>query len=201
MRIALIPCLLLAFSALLTPRVSAQSAEEKAAFSKIVASAHSMQTMVADFTETRHLEMLSDDVVSSGKLWYKSPSYMRWEYNGRNYGVYSPKGAYMIRDGHRDGALSRGFSQTGKMVTSLMSSLSENLKDYKISYSKEGKELSITAIPTSQRMKAMIESIVMKFDIATSAISSFRINSPSGYTVITFKSVKTNVEVDGQLFN
>ena len=179
----------------------AQTAEEKAAFDKIVSFTRSIKTMTSDFTETKHLKMLSDDVVTSGKLWYKSPSYMRWEYDSKNYGVYNPKGAYMVKDGQRNGALSRGFSQTGKMVTSLMSNLSQDIKDYDVSYAKTGNDLTVTAVPASPRMKGMVDSVVMVFDIHSCLIKSFEIRSSSGFTHIDFKSLKTGSDIDLQLFN
>jgi outer membrane lipoprotein carrier protein len=190
-----------AFLALLPVWLSAQTPQEKEAFSRIVSSTTGMKTMTADFAETKHLKMLSDDVVQSGKLWYKAPSCMRWEYGRDFYGVLSPKSAYMVKAGKRDGALTRGFSQTGKMVTGLISNLSDNLKDYKVSYAKEGGDLKITAVPTSPRMKGMVDCVVMMFDISTCLIKSFEIQNNAGYTLITFSNVKRNAEIDSQLFN
>ncbi|MBR5074367.1 MAG: outer membrane lipoprotein carrier protein LolA [Bacteroidales bacterium] len=180
---------------------SAQTQQEKEAFARIVSSTTGMKTMTADFTETKHLQMLEEDAVQSGKLWYKAPSCMRWEYGRDFYGVLSQKGAYMVRGGKRDGALTRGFTQTGKMVTGLISNLSENLKDYKVSYIKDGKDLKVTAVPTSPRMKGMVDSVIMKFDITTCLIKSFEIRNNAGYTLITFSNVKKDVEIDSQLFN
>ena len=179
----------------------AQTPAEKAAFERVVSSARSMKTMTADFTETKQLKMLSDAVVTTGKLWYKAPSYMRWEYDSRNYGVYNPKGGYMVKNGQRDGAMSRGFAQTGRMVTQLMGNLSEDIKDYSISYKTAGKNLEVTAIPVSPRMKGFVESIVMKFDIATCQIRSFEMHSQSGVTTIVFSGMKTDSDIDSQLFN
>ncbi|MBO7562219.1 MAG: outer membrane lipoprotein carrier protein LolA [Bacteroidales bacterium] len=179
----------------------AQTAQEKAAFDKIVTATRSIKSMTSDFTETKHLKMLSEDVVTAGKLWYKSPSWMRWEYDSRNYGVLNPKGAYMVKDGQRNGALSRGFGQTGKMVTSLMSGLSQDLKDYSVSYSKSGNSLTVTAVPVSPRMKGVVDSVVMIFDIPSSTIKSFEIRSSSGFTHIDFNNLKKDAEVDMQLFN
>ena len=175
----------------------AQTPQEKEAFARIVSSTTGMKTMTADFVETKHLQMLEEDAVQSGRLWYKAPSSMRWEYGKDFYGVLSQRGAYMVRGGKRDGALTRGFSQTGKMVTGLISNLSDNLKEYKVTYVKEGKDLKVTAVPTSPRMKGM----VVKFDTATCLIKSFEIRNSAGYTLITFSNVKKDVEIDSQLFN
>ena len=179
----------------------AQTPQEKEAFARIVSSTTGMKTMTADFVETKHLQMLEEDAVQSGRLWYKAPSSMRWEYGKDFYGVLSQRGAYMVRGGKRDGALTRGFSQTGKMVTGLISNLSDNLKEYKVTYVKEGKDLKVTAVPTSSRMKGMVDSVVMKFDTATCLIKSFEIRNSAGYTLITFSNVKKDVEIDSQLFN
>lgn len=179
----------------------AQTPQEKEAFARIVSSTTGMKTMTADFVETKHLQMLEEDAVQSGRLWYKAPSSMRWEYGKDFYGVLSQRGAYMVRGGKRDGALTRGFSQTGKMVTGLISNLSDNLKEYKVTYVKEGKDLKVTAVPTSPRMKGMVDSVVMKFDTATCLIKSFKIRNSAGYTLITFSNVKKDVEIDSQLFN
>ena len=182
--------------AVLTPVVSsAQTNAEKAVFQKVVSSASGMKSMVADFKETKHLKMLSDDVVTTGRLWYKAPSFMRWEYDTRNYGV------YMVKNGVRDGALSRGFSQMGKMVTGLLTTLSDNPKDFDVSYKIEGKELVVTAVPKASRLKGTVGSVVMKFDSSTSLVKSFEIRTDAGYTLITFSSVKTDIETDPQLFN
>jgi len=179
----------------------AQTAGEKAAFQKVVASTRGMKSMTADFTETKNLKMLTEAVTSSGKLWYKSPSYMRWEYDSRNYGVFNPKGGYMVRNGQRDGAQSRGFSNMGRMVTGLLNSISEDIKDYKVSYKIVGKKLEVTAEPVSARMKTAVKTIVMNFDVSTSLISSFEIINDAGTTLIVFTSVRTDIQPDSQLFN
>ncbi len=179
----------------------AQSAQEKVVFEKIVASAANMQTMSADFTEKKQLKMLSEEVVNTGKIWYKSPAYMRWEYDNKNYGVYSPRGGYMVRNGQREGALSRGFSNMGRIITGLISKFSGEVKDFALSYKVEGKELIINVQPTSAKMKGAVERIIMKFDTSSTLIRSFEIVNTAGCTLITFSSVSINADVDQQLFN
>ena len=178
-----------------------QSPDEKAAFSKVVSSARQMKNMTASFRETKRLKMLSDAVEKTGRLWYQSPSSLRWEYDSRNYGVYNQKGGYMVRDGHRDGASSRGFSAMGKMVTSMMSSLSEDMKEFSVSYDMESGKLKVTATSASARMKAMVDRVIMVFDVSTCHIRSFEMVNNAGSTLITFSSVTTDTEIDRQLFN
>ena len=89
----------------------------------------------------------------------------------------------------------------GKMVTGLLTTLSDNPKDFDVSYKIEGKELVVTAVPKASRLKGTVGSVVMKFDSSTSLVKSFEIRTEAGYTLITFSSVKTDVETDPQLFN
>ena len=48
--------------------------QEMSAFSQ------NIETLSSDFTQTKHLEMMEDAAISKGKLFYKAPDVLKWEY-------------------------------------------------------------------------------------------------------------------------
>ena len=56
---------------------STEAAKLKA---KVKAHAASVKTLLSDFAQYKHLDFLSNDIVTTGKLEFKSPNTVKWEY-------------------------------------------------------------------------------------------------------------------------
>ena len=46
----------------------------------INSAASAMKSMTCSFTQTKYLSLLSDKMVSEGKMYYRQPNRLRWEY-------------------------------------------------------------------------------------------------------------------------
>ena len=49
-------------------------------WASIRAAADGVSSLQADFVQTKHLKLLKRPIVSRGKLYYRRPSQVRWEY-------------------------------------------------------------------------------------------------------------------------
>src|SRR5690606_40561039 len=66
------------------------STEIKKLKENINSATSNLTSLQSDFTQTKHLDFMENDVKSSGKLYFKSKSKIRWEYT-------SPFHYYVIR--------------------------------------------------------------------------------------------------------
>lgn len=126
-------------------------------------------SLEAEFTQRRHSPLLSEDLVSKGKLTLAAPDYLRWE-------IVSPK-PRVSEFNASDAASARRFRLPSD-------------KDFRVS-TLEGEELSIILDPVRGDLKRLFSRIVVKVDPQTYHIHSVLLSGLDGdSTFIEFYSVK-----------
>lgn len=175
---------------------------DKPMYDKVMSVAKSVRTLECSFTETKTIAVLSSSLVSRGKLYYKRPDYLRWEYTSPSsyYGICNPQVGYLIRDGKKDMGGSRAFVQIGKNITKIMSGEPVDRKQFTLNYRKEKGDFIVVLMPKTQRLKAAIDYIMMHFDMNTGYIKSYETHHRNDSDKIVFSNRKTNEQIDDSMF-
>lgn len=166
-----------------------------------------LKSLESSFTQTKHLDFMENDVKSSGKLYYKSTSKIRWEYT-------SPFSYYVIFNNEKMFVNDNGKKkETAINNNKLLKDLSKIMlgtvngsgvldeKKFKITYSKSGEDYIAKMIPTDNTYKKYIKQIDLNFDGKTYLLKKIKTTEPSlDYTLIEFSNQKKNASVSDEKF-
>jgi outer membrane lipoprotein-sorting protein len=88
---------------------------------KVKEQANSTKTISSDFTQYKHLDFLSNDIITTGKLAFKTPNLVKWEYvEPFKYSVlFKDETLYINDEGNKsnfDVGSSKMFKQLNKLI-------------------------------------------------------------------------------------
>lgn len=184
---------------------SSEIAQLKANINSATSNLNSLQS---DFVQTKHLDFMENDVKSSGKLYYKSKSKIRWEYA-------SPFSYYVIFNNNKMFVNDNGKTKQSDLSSSkLLKDLSQIMlgtvngsavldeTKFKITYAKSGNDFVAKMIPTDKTYKKYIRQIDLTFDGKTYLLKKIKTTEPSlDYTLIEFNNQKKNASVADEKFS
>lgn len=168
--------------------------------------AEGIRTLEADFTQKKHLKILKAPLISKGRLYYKAPDLMRWEY-------FSPLRSVMLKDGQTvnayqflEGAWKADFSQAVEVRRMIFAEINNWLKGrfneataFTPSYS-SGPPVRITLTP-SDEFKRFLNRIELTFSERPGIIRSMEmIESDEAKTRIEFTNVEINSGIPAGVF-
>jgi outer membrane lipoprotein-sorting protein len=187
--------------------------EQKMAESEIVAFKQSVavvskkiKTLSTDFVQYKHLDFLSKDIETSGKMIFKEPSLLLWQYKKPySYTIVFKNGKILINDEGKKSAVDIGNSKLfGKINKLIVGSVSGDLfddKEFSISYFKS-KDQNITKfIPKDATLKKYIKQIELTFDKTDATVVQVKLlESSADFTRIVLKNKIINAKVDEASF-
>lgn len=159
-----------------------------------------IQSLRADFVQTKHLSFMDNPITSSGKFEYNTPSKIRWEYLKPNQQIlrFDQNKLTIERGGQKqdiDLGLNRMYQQMSELMTSTMqgSKLFDTQKS-KIDYFKTGNTYLVVMKPKDKRAARYIQQIEMSFDLASLLVQQIKIvEATEDYTLLHFHNqVKNN---------
>lgn len=180
---------------------------EQARFMKEVAGkANSLKSLSSDFTQIKYIQLMEDKAVSKGKLFYKAPNILKWEYaSPYNYKILFRENQLHIND---DGDKSVTSLRANKLMEKLIGLISGSVNgklvadhdNFDVSFTRDGKSVSALIIPKDPSIKQMFHEIIMVFD-HENILNSVRLMEEGGdYTHIDFKNIKINIPLDEAVF-
>lgn len=184
------------------------SAEIKTLKSNINSATANLNSLQSDFVQTKHLDFMENDVKSSGKLYYKSQSKIRWEYTSPfSYYVIFNRDKMFVNDNGKKKQSDLSSNKQLKDVSKIMlgtvqgSAVLDETK-FKITYSKSGSDYLAKMIPTDKTYKKYIQQIDLTFDGKTYLLKKIKTIEPSlDYTLIEFKNQKKNTSLSDEKFS
>jgi outer membrane lipoprotein-sorting protein len=168
--------------------------------------AESIRTLKADFTQKRHLKILEAPLISKGKLYYKAPDFLRWEYS-------SPLRSVMLKRGESinvyqflEGEWQADSSQAVEVRRIIFAEINRWLKGrfneasaFTPSYN-SGPPVRITLTP-SEEFKRFLKRIELIFSDRPGIIRSMEmIESQEARTRIEFTNLEINVHLPAGVF-
>ncbi|MEH6535271.1 MAG: outer membrane lipoprotein carrier protein LolA [Psychroserpens sp.] len=174
---------------------------------KVLTLDNNTQTIVSDFTQYKHLSFLNNDIETIGKLVFKIPNVIKWEYTSPyKYSVIFKDEKILIND---EGDKSNIGIGSNKMFKSLNNIITNSLKgnmfndeEFVISYFKVNGNYLVKFIPKEKNLLKLIARLELLFNIKTSDVTEVKMIEPSDdYTKIVFKNKIRNTTVDNAIFN
>lgn len=165
-----------------------------------------IKTLSTDFVQYKHLDFLSKDIETSGKMVFKEPALLSWQYKKPyNYSIVFKNGKILINDEGKKSAVDIGnskiFARINKLIIGSVSGNMFDDKEFTISYFKlKGQNLA-KFIPKDATLKKYIKQIELTFDKEEATVVQVKLlESSEDYTRIVLKNKVINAKIDDSVF-
>ncbi|WP_103069774.1 LolA family protein [Aquimarina sediminis] len=182
--------------------------QEALAFKQaVVKTANTTKTIVSDFVQYKHLNFLNNDIKTVGKLAFKSPNLIKWEYTEPyKYTAIFNENKLFVNDGGDKSNIDVGSSKMFKNFNNLIiNSVKGNMfndEEFVINYYRVDDFYMVRFIPKKENMLSFIASFELTFDKKTADVVKVKMIEPSDdYTLIVFKNKKRNTTVLNEVFH
>ena len=166
-----------------------------------------IKSLTTDFVQYKHLDFLSKDIETSGKMAFKEPNMLQWQYKKPyNYTVVFKNGKIFINDEGKKSAMdvssSKIFGKINKLIVGSVSGDMFDDKEFVISYFKNKTNNITKFIPKDAALKKYIKQIELTFDKDDATVIQVKLlESSEDYTRIVLKNKIINAKIDNSIFN
>ena len=207
MRNLLFLVVLIAHTSLLLAQESKMNNTEIAEFkAKINETSKATTTIQSNFTQYKHLDFLSNDITTQGKMAFKVPNMVKWEYTEPfKYSIIFKDDKLIINDSGTKSNMDLGNSALFKKLNQLIvNSVKGNLfqdSDFTMSYFKSSNYYKVIFIPKDEKIKSYIASFILFFDKEQADVMEVKMVEPTNdYTRIVFTDRLINKPLDNEVF-
>jgi len=183
------------------------SGAEATAFKNAVnATAKSTKTLTTDFVQYKHMDFLSKDIETLGKMSFKAPSMLLWQYTKPyQYSVVFKNNKISINDAGKKSAMDMGnskmFNKLNKLIVGSVNGDMFDESEFTITFFKTTEFTITRLIPKDAALKKYIKEMELYFD-KKNMVSQVKMTEPSNdYTTIVFKNKVVNAPVPDSVFN
>ncbi len=194
-------------SAFLQAQEVKMNATEISNFKEMVSDISKKTTSIkTDFVQYKHLDFLENDIETSGKMVFKSPANVKWEYTKPyKYSVIFKETELLINDGGTKSNVDIGSSKLFKKLNELIvNSVKGNMfddADFQVSYLKTPKFYKVIFTPKDKKIAEYIASFVLHFNLNDAQVMEVKMIEPSqDFTRIVFSNRVLNIKVDDSVF-
>jgi len=169
--------------------------------------AKSTKTLTADFVQYKHMDFLSKDIETSGKMNFKNPGMLMWQYTKPyQYSVVFKNNKIFINDAGKKSSMDVGnskmFAKLNKLIVGSVSGDMFDESEFAISYFKSAQYNITKLVPKDAALKKYISRMELYFDKKSNMVTEVQMIEPSGdYTKIIFKNKVTNAQVPDSVFS
>lgn len=181
---------------------------QKDAIGEICKASERISTVHADFIQTKRMKMLSDAMVSKGKMWCTQPNFLRWEYQSPQTSLFIlNNGKVLLSKGKHDRVVSINRSKMFRQMTRLMmpDGLGKCLtdeKDFRVTVESENTQHILTLFPQSKELKQLFTRLVLYYNRKQSVVTKVEMYEKRGdSSVIELTNIKTNQNIDESVYS
>lgn len=168
--------------------------------------AENLQTLMADFVQSKHMQMMDEAAESRGRVYFRAPDVLKWVYyNPYDYQILFKDNRLFINDeGHKsvtDTNSNKLFGKLAKLISgSVNGKLLEDCDNFKISYYRLNGAVMARMVPKDENIARMFDEIVLIFN-GQNLVKIVKLKEESGdYTRIEFSNIRVNQEIAPQIF-
>lgn len=174
---------------------------------KINEAASAMMTMQCDFVQTKQLKMLSDNIVSKGKIYYQKSDKLRCEYTSPTSYIFVMNGdKVLLRSKNRNRVIDvkknkrfRGIARI--MMSSVAGNSLSDEKNFQTTIATTPKEWIATMQPLKKDMKQMFQKIILHFNRQKAIVCAIELIEKNGdKTHIELKNIRANETISENQF-
>lgn len=164
------------------------------------------KTIHSDFIQYKHLDFLENDIITKGKLTFKIPNSVKWEYTEPfKYAVIFKNESLFINDEGNKSEIDIGSSKMLKQLNTLIiKSVKGDMFDeteFDITYLKNEKEYLIQFKPKDVKLSQYIVAFHISFN-EEGHVEQVKMIEPTGdFTKIVFSNKTLNNPVSDAVFN
>lgn len=174
---------------------------------QVMLSSSNTTSIVSDFVQYKHLDFLENDIKTSGKLAYKAPGLVKWEYtHPYQYSVIFKKDELLINDGGTKSNVDIGNSKLFKKLNELIvKSVKGNMfddEDFIVSYFKTSRTNKAVFTPRDKKLAGYIAIFELHFNKEDGTVMEVKMVEPSSdFTQIIFSNRELNGTLSDAIFN
>lgn len=162
-----------------------------------------IKSIKTDFIQYKHLDFLSKDIETSGKMTFKSPNLLNWQYTKPyEYSIVFKNNKVYINDqGKKSTVDGKMFEKINKLIVGSVSGNMFDDKEFTISYFKTKEFIITKLVPKTATIKKYIKEVELYFPVNESTVAQVKLIEPSNdFTRIVFKNKIINAKVDDSAF-
>ena len=173
---------------------------------QIKSQSQKINSIEADFVQTKNISFIDEQLISNGKFWFSRPDKMRWEYqkpffysiviNGDQITVIDDK-----KESRFDAASNAMFGQIKQVIMNMVNGRMFDDSDYHATLKEETNFYVVNFETVNEAMKEYITSIDLYFTKTDYLMEKIRMNEASGdNTMIEFSNQKINQPLPDDVF-
>lgn len=172
---------------------------------KVKSLAKTTTTITSDFVQYKHLDFLSNDIESRGKLSFKSPDLVKWEYVlPFSYSVlFKDDMLHINNEGNKrniDTGSNKLFRQLNKLISASITGDMFNSEEFEISYFNKESNSEVHFSPNDKKFAKYIKEFHIFFN-EDAEVSEVKMIEPSDdFTHIIFSNRLTNQDLPDAVF-
>ncbi|WP_299529976.1 outer membrane lipoprotein carrier protein LolA [Ulvibacterium sp.] len=172
---------------------------------KVKKASNTTETITSSFKQYKHMDFLSNDIESLGKLSFKAPNLVKWEYTEPfAYSViFKDDVLYINNEGNKsdmDIGSNKLFKQLNQLITNSIKGDLFDRTQFHINYFKKGSVSEVHFAPKDEDFAAFIKAFHITFNENGEVTEVKMLEPTNDYTRIVFKDRKTNQSLPDAVF-
>ncbi len=172
---------------------------------KVKEQANITKTILSDFTQYKHLDFLSNDIITIGKLAFKTPNLVKWEYvEPFKYSIlFKNETLYINDEGNKsnvDVGSSKMFKQLNKLIVNSIKGDMFDDNEFNITYYKKGADSEVHFHSKNKEFSKFIKAFHITFNTKGEVIEVKMVEPSEDYTKIVFNNRTINKTLSDAIF-
>ncbi len=184
------------------------SVEQNKVMERIEEASKKMENMQCEFSQTKTLKLLKEQMVSKGKMYFVQPNKLRWQYTHpyeytfilNNDKVYINSAAGVQNIDVKENRIFREI--TDVILKSITGGNLKNTTDFSVELFKQASSYYVRLTPKKRQIKQIYNYIEVYFNPSLTEVSEVKMEEKTGdITLVKLFNTKVNTRIDEKLFS